>query len=116
MSPLLPLGEAALPHAIIRGANGRRHEVGFGDAPVRVEIYHSDETVEIFIEADFETVPEARRRDGPRTLVLHPRPAKKFRLNLAPAFQPRRRSARQPLKVEWHPGSVCRFHRSGMSG
>ena len=19
-------------------------------------------------------------------------------------------------KVEWHPGSVCRFHRSGMSG
>jgi hypothetical protein len=60
--PLLSLGEAALPHAIIRGANGRRHEVGFGDVPVRVEIYHSDETVEIFIEADFETVPEERRR------------------------------------------------------
>lgn len=60
--PLLSRGEAALPHDIIRGANGRHHEVDFGDAPVRVEIYHSDETVEIFIEADFETIPEERRR------------------------------------------------------
>jgi len=51
-----------MPHAIIRGANGRRHEVDFGDAPVRVEIYASEETVEIFIEADFDTLPEKRRR------------------------------------------------------
>jgi len=51
-----------MPLAIIRGANGRRHEVDFGDAPVRVEIYASEETVEIFIEADFETLPEKRRR------------------------------------------------------
>ena len=51
-----------MPHTIIRGANGRRHEVNFGDAPVRVEIYASEETVEIFIEADFETMPEERRR------------------------------------------------------
>jgi len=50
-----------MPHAIIRGANGRRHEVDFGDAPVRVEIYHSEETVEIFIEADFQTLPNERR-------------------------------------------------------
>jgi hypothetical protein len=28
----------------------------------RVEIYASEETVEIFIEADFETLPEERRR------------------------------------------------------
>jgi hypothetical protein len=40
-----------MPHAIIRGANGRRHEVDFGDEPVRVEIYSSQETFEIFIEA-----------------------------------------------------------------
>ena len=33
-----------------------------GDAPVRVEVYASEETVEIFIEADFETSPEKRRR------------------------------------------------------
>jgi hypothetical protein len=37
-----------MPHAIIRGNNGRRHEVDFGNAPIRVEIYASDETVEIF--------------------------------------------------------------------
>jgi hypothetical protein len=51
-----------MPHAIIRGENGRRHEVDFGDAPVRVEIYASDETIEIFAEADFETLPQERRR------------------------------------------------------
>ena len=31
-------------------------------APVHVEIYSSEETVEILIEADFETLPEDRRR------------------------------------------------------
>ena len=51
-----------MPYAIIRGKNGRRHEVDFGDSPVRVEVYASEETVEIFVEADFETLPEERRR------------------------------------------------------
>ena len=51
-----------MPHAIIRGKNGRRHEVDFGDEAVRVEIHSSEETVEIFIEADFEALPEVRRR------------------------------------------------------
>jgi hypothetical protein len=51
-----------MPYAIIRGKNGRRHEVDFGDAPVRVEIYSSEGTVEILIEADVETLPEGRRR------------------------------------------------------
>ena len=51
-----------MPHAIIRRENGRRQEVEFGDAPVRVEIYASEETVEIFIEADFETFPEEGQR------------------------------------------------------
>jgi hypothetical protein len=49
-------------HAIIRGKNGRRHEVDFGDTPVRVEVHASEETVEIFVEADFETHSEERRR------------------------------------------------------
>jgi hypothetical protein len=47
-----------MPYAIIRGMNGRRHEVDFGDDAIRVEIHSSEETVEIFIEADFETLPE----------------------------------------------------------
>ncbi len=51
-----------MSYAIIRGNNGRRHEVDFGDAPVCVEIYASEETVEIFVEADFETRAEGRRR------------------------------------------------------
>ena len=51
-----------MTHAIIRGSNGRRHEVDFGDAPVRVEVYASEGTVEIFVEADFETRAEERRR------------------------------------------------------
>ena len=51
-----------MTHAIIRGSNGRRHEVDFGDVPLRVEVYASEETVEIFVEADFETRAEERRR------------------------------------------------------
>ena len=51
-----------MAHAIIRGKNGRRYEVDFDDAPVRVEVHASEETVEIFVEADFETHPEGRRR------------------------------------------------------
>ena len=51
-----------MPYAIIRGKNGRRHEVDFRDSPVRVEVYAGGDTVEIFIEADFESLPEERRR------------------------------------------------------
>jgi hypothetical protein len=51
-----------MAHAIIRGKNGRRHEVDFGDGPIRVEIHASDETVEIVVESDAETLPPGRRR------------------------------------------------------
>ena len=54
--------KTVMPYAIIRGRNGRRHEVDFGDATVRVQISSSEETVEIFIEADFQALPEERRR------------------------------------------------------
>ena len=60
-----------MPYAIIRGTNGRRHEVDFGDAPVRVRISSSEETIEIFIEADFETLPEERRRFAILNLPRH---------------------------------------------
>ena len=60
-----------MPHAIMRGRNGRRHEVDFGDTPVRVEIYSSEETVEILIEADFETVSEQRRRFALLSIPRH---------------------------------------------
>ena len=51
-----------MTHAIIRGKNGRGYEVDFEDAPVRVEFYASEETIEIFVEADFETRADERRR------------------------------------------------------
>ena len=46
-----------MSHAIIRGANGRRHEVDFDDVQIRVEVYSGEETVEIVIEAIDDTVP-----------------------------------------------------------
>jgi hypothetical protein len=39
-----------MPHAIIRGGNGRRHEVDVEDAKIRIEVYSGDETVEIVVE------------------------------------------------------------------
>ena len=56
------IGGKNMTHAIIRGNNGRRYEVDFRDSPVRVEVYASETTIEIFVEADFETLPEERRR------------------------------------------------------
>jgi hypothetical protein len=64
-------GNAEMPHAIIRGKNGRRHEVDFGDTPVRVAVYASEETVEIFVKADFETSREGRRRFAIINLPRH---------------------------------------------
>src|SRR3954447_3804406 len=61
-----------MAHAIIRGKNGRRYEVEFDDAPVRVEVYASEETVEIFVEADFETHAEERRRFAIMNIPRHP--------------------------------------------
>lgn len=52
---------AQMTHASIRGSNGPRHEVDFGDASVRVEVYASDTAIEIFVDADLETLPEERR-------------------------------------------------------
>ena len=50
-----------MPHAIIRGSNGRRHEVDFEDAEIRIEMYSGDETVEVVVEA-VNLAPSDRRR------------------------------------------------------
>jgi len=63
--------ERTMPPAIIRGANGRRHEVYFVDAPVKLEIYAREDTVEIFIGADFETLPEEHRRFALLNIPCH---------------------------------------------
>jgi hypothetical protein len=55
-------GGVEMAYAIIRGKSGRRHEVDFGSSPLRVEVHAGEETVEIHIEADFDTLAENRRR------------------------------------------------------
>jgi hypothetical protein len=51
-----------MSHVIIRGANGRRHEVDFGEDELRVVLYPGGETVELLIETDVDELPEGRRR------------------------------------------------------
>jgi hypothetical protein len=51
-----------MAYAIIRGKSGRRHEVDFWSSPLRIEVHASEETVEIYIEADIDTRPEHLRR------------------------------------------------------
>ena len=50
-----------MAHAIIRGANGRRHEVNFEGVEITVEVFFGNETVEIAIEAPEDPVPSDKR-------------------------------------------------------
>ena len=51
-----------MAHAIIRGANGRRHEVDFEGVEITVEVFFGDETVEIAVEAPQDPTPSDKRR------------------------------------------------------
>ena len=51
-----------MAHVIIRGANGRRHEVNFEGVEITVEVFFGDETVEIAVEAPEDPVPSDKRR------------------------------------------------------
>ena len=51
-----------MAHAIIRGANGRRHEVDFEGVEITVEVFFGDETVEIAVEAPEDPAPSDKRR------------------------------------------------------
>ena len=51
-----------MAHAIIRGANGRRHDVEFEGAGITIDIFFGDETVEIAVEALQDPVPSEKRR------------------------------------------------------
>ena len=58
-----------MAHAIIRGANGRRHEVDFEDVGITAEVFFSDEAVEIAVEAPEDPTPS----DKPRFALLNGR-------------------------------------------
>ena len=49
-------------HVIIRGENGRRHAVDFGDAGITVSQHARAQTVELAIEADVPDRPCHKRR------------------------------------------------------
>jgi hypothetical protein len=49
-------------YAIIRGANGRRHEVDFEDAEIAVDVVLGPETVQITVEAINDLAPSDKRR------------------------------------------------------
>ena len=51
-----------MPHAIIRGANGRRHEVDFEEAEITIEVFAGETTIEIVIEAPNDLAPSDRKR------------------------------------------------------
>jgi hypothetical protein len=48
--------------AIIRGSNGRRHDVDFGDAEIEVDIAIGSETVQITVEAIRDLARSDKRR------------------------------------------------------
>jgi hypothetical protein len=48
-------------YAILRGANGRRHEVDFGDDPVGVNVAMSDITVQITMTVPGDPDPDRAR-------------------------------------------------------
>jgi len=48
--------------AIIRGGNGRRHEVDFGDDPITLDVSASEATVQVTIEAADDPGPSGGRR------------------------------------------------------
>jgi hypothetical protein len=51
-----------MSHVIIRGENGRRHEVDFGEAEITVSLHAGAESVELAIEADDPDRPSDKRR------------------------------------------------------
>lgn len=51
-----------MSHVIIRGENGRRHEVDFGDAEITVSLHAGAETIELEIEAEDADRPSEKRR------------------------------------------------------
>ena len=51
-----------MTHVIIRGNNGRRHEVDFEDSEVTVEVFVNEQCVELVIEALDEDRPWQKKR------------------------------------------------------
>ncbi|CUH39346.1 hypothetical protein JSE7799_02070 [Jannaschia seosinensis] len=60
-----------MSHVIIRGENGRRHEVDFGEAEITVSFQASEQTIELAIEADDPDRPSHRKRFALANIPRH---------------------------------------------
>ena len=81
-----------MAYAIIRGANGRRHEVDFEGAEITVEIFFGEDTVEIAVDAPHDLAPSDKRRFA---LLNVPREL----FNKAPGHAARRSKSERPAIV-----------------
>ena len=81
-----------MPHAIIRGTNGRRHEVDIEDAEVTIEVFTGETTIEIAVEASDYDAPAGRKR-----FALLNLPREQFSAALGQAAQ--RKSGIKPKAV-----------------
>jgi hypothetical protein len=77
--------------AIIRGRNGRRHEVDFGDAAIEVDVAIGSETVQITVEAVHDHAPSDKRRFA--TIAI---PREKLAAALGADLMRERHGRRQP--------------------
>ena len=60
-----------MAHVIIRGKNGRRYEVDFEDADITVELYASEDHVELVIEAPHDEAPSVKKRFALANIPRH---------------------------------------------
>jgi hypothetical protein len=58
-------GGKSMAHAILRGADGRQHDVEFEDAGITVEIVFGDETVEFVVALPHDLAPSDKGRCAP---------------------------------------------------
>ena len=60
-----------MAHVIIRGGNGRRHEVDFEDADITVELHASEDHVDLVIEASDDEAPSDKKRFALTNIPRH---------------------------------------------
>lgn len=60
-----------MAHVIIRGKNGRRYEVDFEDVDITVELYASEDHVELVIEAPHDEAPSDKKRFALANIPRH---------------------------------------------
>jgi hypothetical protein len=95
-----------MPHAIVRDGNGRRHEVDLADAEIRIEVYSSDRTVEIVVEAVNDLAPSDRRRFALLNIPKHLFSSRSARPHNGRERQDRSERSRRPTRTRDRARSV----------